>query len=75
MTLQTLKQVLAPEIGGESVIGPVSSTNLDLLLQMLAGPVRLPHRFITRGPSRPASRGCCCRTRNFRAPPSFASSA
>jgi uncharacterized circularly permuted ATP-grasp superfamily protein/uncharacterized alpha-E superfamily protein len=36
-TLQTLKQVLAPEIGGESVIGPVSSTNLDLLLQTLAG--------------------------------------
>jgi uncharacterized circularly permuted ATP-grasp superfamily protein/uncharacterized alpha-E superfamily protein len=39
MTIQTLKQVLAPEIGpgGDSVIGPVSSTNLDLLLQMLAG--------------------------------------
>jgi uncharacterized alpha-E superfamily protein len=36
-TLQTLKQVLAPEIDGESVIGPVSSTNLDLMLQMLAG--------------------------------------
>jgi hypothetical protein len=36
-TLQTLKQVLAPEINGESVIGPVSSTNLDLLLQTLAG--------------------------------------
>jgi uncharacterized circularly permuted ATP-grasp superfamily protein/uncharacterized alpha-E superfamily protein len=39
MTLQTLKQVLAPETGpdGESVITPVSSANLDLLLQMLAG--------------------------------------
>jgi uncharacterized circularly permuted ATP-grasp superfamily protein/uncharacterized alpha-E superfamily protein len=37
MTLQTLKQVLAPEVGGVSMIGPVSSTNLDLLLQMLAG--------------------------------------
>lgn len=36
-TLQTLKQVLAPEIGGEPVIGPVSSTNLDLMLQALAG--------------------------------------
>ncbi|HEX4139324.1 MAG TPA: circularly permuted type 2 ATP-grasp protein, partial [Candidatus Methylacidiphilales bacterium] len=36
-TLQTLKQVLAPEIDGKSVIGPVSSTNLDLILQMLAG--------------------------------------
>ncbi len=36
-TLQTLKQVLAPEIDGESVIVPVSSTNLDLMLQMLAG--------------------------------------
>jgi len=37
MTIQTLKQVLAPEMGGVSMIGPVSSTNLDLLLQMLAG--------------------------------------
>ena len=37
MTIQTLKQVLAPEVGGVSMIGPVSSTNLDLLLQMLAG--------------------------------------
>jgi uncharacterized circularly permuted ATP-grasp superfamily protein/uncharacterized alpha-E superfamily protein len=37
MTIQTLKQVLAPETGGVSMIGPVSSTNLDLLLQMLAG--------------------------------------
>jgi len=37
LTLQTLKQVLAPEVGGVSMIGPVSSTNLDLLLQMLAG--------------------------------------
>jgi uncharacterized circularly permuted ATP-grasp superfamily protein/uncharacterized alpha-E superfamily protein len=36
-TLQTLKQVLAPEIDGVSVIGPVSSTNLDLMLQALAG--------------------------------------
>jgi uncharacterized circularly permuted ATP-grasp superfamily protein/uncharacterized alpha-E superfamily protein len=36
-TLQTLKQVLAPEIDGRSVIGPVSSANLDLMLQMLAG--------------------------------------
>jgi uncharacterized circularly permuted ATP-grasp superfamily protein/uncharacterized alpha-E superfamily protein len=36
-TLQTLKQVLAPEVNGESVIVPVSSTNLDLLLQTLAG--------------------------------------
>jgi len=32
-TLHALKQVLAPEAGGE----PVSSTNLDLMLQMLAG--------------------------------------
>jgi uncharacterized circularly permuted ATP-grasp superfamily protein/uncharacterized alpha-E superfamily protein len=37
MTIQTLKQVLAPEVGGVSMIGPVSSANLDLLLQMLAG--------------------------------------
>ena len=37
MTIQTLKQVLAPEMAGVSMIGPVSSTNLDLLLQMLAG--------------------------------------
>ena len=37
MTIQTLKQVLAPEIDGVSRIGPVSNTNLDLLLQMLAG--------------------------------------
>jgi len=37
MTIQTLKQSVAPEVGGESIIGPVSSTNLDLLLQMLAG--------------------------------------
>jgi uncharacterized circularly permuted ATP-grasp superfamily protein/uncharacterized alpha-E superfamily protein len=36
-TLQTLKQVLAPEVNGESVIVPVSATNLDLLLQTLAG--------------------------------------
>ena len=37
VTIQTLKQVLAPEIEGESRIVPVSSMNLDLLLQMLAG--------------------------------------
>jgi uncharacterized alpha-E superfamily protein len=37
MTIQTLKQVLAPEMGGVSTISHVSSTNLDLLLQMLAG--------------------------------------
>jgi uncharacterized circularly permuted ATP-grasp superfamily protein/uncharacterized alpha-E superfamily protein len=37
MTIQTLKQVLAPEVAGVSMLGPVSSTNLDLLLQMLAG--------------------------------------
>lgn len=37
LTIQTLKQVLASEVGGVSMIGPVSSTNLDLLLQMLAG--------------------------------------
>ena len=37
MTIQTLKQALAPEVDGVSTIGPVSSTNLDLLLQMLAG--------------------------------------
>jgi len=37
LTILTLKQVLAPEIDGVSRISPVSSTNLDLLLQMLAG--------------------------------------
>jgi uncharacterized alpha-E superfamily protein len=37
MTLMTLQQVLAPEIGGVSRMAPVSSTSLDLLLQMLAG--------------------------------------
>jgi uncharacterized circularly permuted ATP-grasp superfamily protein/uncharacterized alpha-E superfamily protein len=37
MTLLSLKQVLTPEIGGVARIEPVSSTNLDLLLQMLAG--------------------------------------
>src|SRR5476651_400486 len=37
ITIQTLKQALAPEVAGVSQIGPVSSTNLDLLLQMLAG--------------------------------------
>ncbi len=37
MTILTLKEVVAPEIGGVSRIGSVSSSNLDLLLQMLAG--------------------------------------
>ena len=37
MTILTLKEVLAPEVGGVPQIGPVSGTNLDLLLQMLAG--------------------------------------
>src|SRR5258708_2014903 len=37
MTILTLKEVLAPEVGGVPKIGPVSSTNLDLLLQMIAG--------------------------------------
>jgi uncharacterized circularly permuted ATP-grasp superfamily protein/uncharacterized alpha-E superfamily protein len=37
MTIQALKQAIAPEIDGSPLIGPVSSTNLDLLLQMLAG--------------------------------------
>jgi len=37
MTLLSLKQVLTPEIGGVARIESVSSTNLDLLLQMLAG--------------------------------------
>ena len=37
LTIQTLKQALAPEVAGVSKIVPVSSTNLDLLLQMLAG--------------------------------------
>ncbi len=37
MTILTLKEVLAPEIDGVSKISPVSSTNLELLLQMLAG--------------------------------------
>ncbi len=37
LTIQTLKQVLAPEVDGVSMISPVSSTNLDLLLQMVAG--------------------------------------
>jgi uncharacterized circularly permuted ATP-grasp superfamily protein/uncharacterized alpha-E superfamily protein len=37
MTILALKQAFAPEINGSAVIGPVSSTNLDLLLQMLAG--------------------------------------
>ncbi len=37
MTIHTLKEVLAPEIDGVSRISSVSSTNLDLLLQMLAG--------------------------------------
>lgn len=37
MTILTLKEVLAPEMGGVANIGPASGTNLDLLLQMLAG--------------------------------------
>jgi uncharacterized circularly permuted ATP-grasp superfamily protein/uncharacterized alpha-E superfamily protein len=37
MTIQTLKQVIAPEVDGVPMIDPISSTNLDLLLQMLAG--------------------------------------
>jgi uncharacterized circularly permuted ATP-grasp superfamily protein/uncharacterized alpha-E superfamily protein len=37
ITINTLKQVLGPEVEGETKIGPVSSSNLDLLLQMLAG--------------------------------------
>jgi uncharacterized alpha-E superfamily protein len=37
LTLLALKQVLAPEIEGETAATPVSTTNLDLLLQMLAG--------------------------------------
>jgi hypothetical protein len=37
ITILTLKEVLAPAIGGAPIIGPVSGTNLDLLLQMLAG--------------------------------------
>jgi uncharacterized circularly permuted ATP-grasp superfamily protein/uncharacterized alpha-E superfamily protein len=37
LTILTLKEVLAPEVDGQSKIGPVSGANLDLLLQMLAG--------------------------------------
>jgi uncharacterized circularly permuted ATP-grasp superfamily protein/uncharacterized alpha-E superfamily protein len=37
MTIQTLKQVLAPQAEMASAADPISSTNLDLLLQMLAG--------------------------------------
>jgi uncharacterized alpha-E superfamily protein len=37
MTITTLKQVLAPEYNGVSRVGPISGSNLDLLLQMLAG--------------------------------------
>ena len=37
LTILTLKEVLAPEINGVSKVAPVSGTNLDLLLQMLAG--------------------------------------
>jgi uncharacterized alpha-E superfamily protein len=37
MTILTLKEALTPEIDGVPRIEPVSSTNLDLLLQMLAG--------------------------------------
>jgi uncharacterized circularly permuted ATP-grasp superfamily protein/uncharacterized alpha-E superfamily protein len=37
MTILSLKEVLAPEIDGVPRLEPVSSTNLDLLLQALAG--------------------------------------
>jgi uncharacterized circularly permuted ATP-grasp superfamily protein/uncharacterized alpha-E superfamily protein len=37
MTILTLEQVLSPEIGGVSRMTPVSSSSLDLMLQMLAG--------------------------------------
>jgi uncharacterized circularly permuted ATP-grasp superfamily protein/uncharacterized alpha-E superfamily protein len=37
MTILTLKEALTPEIDGVPRIEPVSSINLDLLLQMLAG--------------------------------------
>jgi uncharacterized circularly permuted ATP-grasp superfamily protein/uncharacterized alpha-E superfamily protein len=37
MTIQSLKQVVAPEMNGGSAIDPIGSTNVDLLLQMLAG--------------------------------------
>jgi len=37
LTILALKEVLAPEIDGVAKISPVSSSNLDLLLQMLAG--------------------------------------
>ena len=37
MTITALKEVMAPEIDGVSRIEPVSSSNLDLLLQMIAG--------------------------------------
>jgi uncharacterized circularly permuted ATP-grasp superfamily protein/uncharacterized alpha-E superfamily protein len=37
MTILALKEVLAPEVNGVSKVGVGSSTNLDLLLQMLAG--------------------------------------
>jgi uncharacterized circularly permuted ATP-grasp superfamily protein/uncharacterized alpha-E superfamily protein len=37
MTIQTLKHVLASDTGAGPKIGPVSSANLELLLQMLAG--------------------------------------
>lgn len=37
LTILTLKQVLSPEIGGVPRLTPVSSSSLDLLLQMLAG--------------------------------------
>jgi hypothetical protein len=37
MTILIMQQVLAPEAGGEAGTGAASSTNLDLLLQMIAG--------------------------------------
>jgi uncharacterized alpha-E superfamily protein len=37
MTIQTLKHVLAPTEAGDLKISQLSNTNLDLLLQMLAG--------------------------------------
>ncbi len=37
MTITALREVLSPEVNGTPKIGPVSSSNLDLLLQMLAG--------------------------------------
>ena len=37
LTITALKEVMAPEVDGVSRIEPVSSANLDLLLQMIAG--------------------------------------